>query len=217
MITTRGLRTSQRHIEAIYDFPVPRNVSEVRQFMGLASYYRQFVKNFAAIAQPLHALTRKGTGYHWTSEHQIAFEELKTNLTKAPILAYPSFGQNFTLETDASIRGIGAVLSQKQADGRSHPVAFASRGLSAAEQNYSITDLESLAVVWGVSHFRAYLYGQRVTVYTDHAVLQNPNTSGRHARWWIKVHGAGLKEFDIVYRAGKDNAVADALSKIHNK
>ena len=217
VITTNGFKTSQCNVDAISNFPVPQNVSEVRQFMGLASYYRRFIKDFAAIAQPLHALTRKGAGYDWTAECQQAFKELKLSLTQAPILAYPSFEWDFTLETDASIRGIGAVLSQKQDDGRLHPVAFASRGLSAAEQNYSITDLETLAVVWAMSHFRAYLYGRRVTIYTDHmavkAVLQNPNTSGRHARWWIKVHGAGLKEVNIVYRAGKDNAAADALSR----
>ncbi len=217
IITPNGLKTSQHHISAITHLPVPQNVSEIRHFMGLTSYYRRFVKNFAAIAQPLHALTRKGTGYVWTEECQHAFEELRSRLTRAPILAYPSFEREFILETDASIRGIGAVLSQQQEDQKLHPVAFASRGLTAAEKNYSITDLETLAVVWSVSHFRAYLYGQVVTIYTDHAavkaVLQNPNTSGRHARWWLKVHGAGLKEVTIIYRAGKDNAAADALSR----
>ena len=90
------------------------------------------------------------------------------------------------METDASIQGIGAVLSQEQDDGKLHPVAFASRAVNQAERNYSITDLETLAVVWSMSHFRTYLYGQDVTVYTDHAavkaVLHNPTTSGRHAK-----------------------------------
>ena len=197
VITLQGLKTSLRHITAITDFPVPRSVTEVRQFMGLASYYRRFVKNFAQIAQPLHALTRKGALFAWSESCKEAFEELKRQLTEAPILAYPAFGRDFTLETDASNRGLGAVLSQYQEDKKLHPVAFASRALSPAERNYSITDLETLAVVWSVSHFRIYLYGQKVTIYTDHAavkaVLQSPNTTGRHARWWIKVHGAGLR------------------------
>jgi transposase InsO family protein len=144
-------------------------------------------------------------------------KHLRKRLTEAPILVYPSFDREFILETDASIRGLGGVLSQYQDDKKRHPVAFASRALNPAERNYSITDLETLAVVWGISHFRTYLYGQRVTVYTDHAavkaVLQSPNTSGRHARWWTRVYGAGLREVNIVYRAGKENPIADALSR----
>ena len=178
VITPQGLRTSQRHVAAITEFPVPKSVTEVRRFMGLASYYRRFVKCFAKIAQPLHALTRKGVSYIWSESCQRAFEELKNRLSEAPILAYPSFVKDFTLETDASIQGIGAVLSQYQENGKLHPVAFASRAVNPTERNYSITDLETLAVVWAVSHFRTYLYGQKVTIYTDHAavkaVLQNP-------------------------------------------
>ncbi len=121
------------------------------------------------------------------------------------------------METDASIKGIGATLSQKQADGKLHPIAFASRSLNVAEKNYCITDLETLAVVWSIAHFKTYLYGQNVTIYTDYAavkaVLQNPNTGGRHARWWTQVHGSGMGDIQIIYRAGKDNALADALSR----
>ena len=214
VITPEGLKTSQCHIDAVTKFPAPKTVTEVRQFMGLASYYRRLVKSFATVAQPLHALTRKGASFVWSVACQEAFAGLKKRLTAAPILAYPSFGHDFILETDASIQGVGAVLSQYQEDQKLHPVAFASRALNPAERNYSITDLETLAVVSSVSHFRTYLYGQRVTVYTDHAaVLQNPNTSGRHARWWTKVHSAGLQEITILYRAGKENPIADALSR----
>ena len=96
-------------------------------------------------------------------------------------------------------------------------MAFASRAVNPTERNYSITDLETLAVVWAVSHFRTYLYGQKVTIYTDHAavkaVLQNPSSSGRNARWWTKVYGSGLKEVHIIYRAGRKNTIADALSR----
>ena len=166
--------------------------------MGMTSYYRCFVKNFAKIAQPLHALTCKGAAFEWAGPCQQVFDELKRRLCEAPILAYPAFTKEYILETDASIQGIGAVLSQTQDDGKPHPVAFASRGLSPAERNYSITDLETLAVAWAVSHFRTYLYGQKVTIYTDHAavkaVLQNPGASGRHARWWTKVYGSSIKE-----------------------
>ena len=123
----------------------------------------------------------------------------------------------FVLETDASILGLGAILSQYQPDGQIHPVAYASRSLNQAERNYGITELETLAVVWAVTHFRAYLYGNKVTVYTDHtavkAVLKAPNPSGTHARWWTRVYGSGIQEVDIVYRPGKQCANADALSR----
>ena len=115
------------------------------------------------------------------------------------------------LETDTSIKGLGAVLSQKQSNGQLlHPVAYASRALSPSERNYGFTELETLAVVWAMQHFNAYLYGHEVTVVTDHsavkAILQTPNLSGKHARWW-------LKKIDIVYRPGQENSKADALSR----
>lgn len=154
VITPRGLKTSERHITAVTEFPVPQSVTEVRQFMGLASYYRRFVKGFAQLAQPLHALTRKGATYSWTEACQDAFDELKRRLTTAPILAYPSFDCEFTLETDASIQGVGAVLSQRQNDQKLHPVAFASRALNPAERN--IPSLTSKHWLWsGVSRISA--------------------------------------------------------------
>ena len=216
-ITPEGLQTTPRLVSAVQDFPRPTSSKQARQFLGLCSFYRRFIRGFARIAKPLHQLTKKGVGFNWTPECTAAFTTLKTKLCEAPILGYPSFDKDFTLETDASIDGIGAVLSQPQADGCLHPVAFASRSLSPAERNYAITDLETLAVVWAVTHFRCSLYGHSVTVYTDHsavrAVLETPNPTGRHARWWTRVHGCGIKSVTIVYRPGKTNANADALSR----
>jgi len=121
------------------------------------------------------------------------------------------------LETDASVKGLGSVLSQIQDDGKLHPVAYASRALSPQEKNYGISELETLAVVWACSHFHAYLYGHHVTIYTDHsavkAILGAPSPSGKHARWWTKVYGSGMKSIQIVYRTGKENSNADALSR----
>ena len=129
----------------------------------------------------------------------------------APILAYPYFDRQFPLETDASVQGLGAVLSQVQDDGLPHPVAYASQVFSPAEKNYRITDLKTLAVIWSVSHFKAYLYGQRVKVFTDHTavkvVLQNPNTSGKHAQWWSLVFESGVEDVKICYRRGRDNLI----------
>ena len=217
LVTPQGLKTSTRHIEAVERFPVPTTVSGVRQFLGLTSYYRRFVESFAKIASPLHALTKKNARFQWNEECQTAFDHLKQRLINAPVLAYPSFDREFLLETDASVQGLGAVLSQVQEDGLAHPVAYASRALTPAEKNYGITDLETPAVVWSVSHFKAYLYGQRVKVFTDHtavkAVLQNPNASGKHARWWSLVFESGVGDVNICYRRGRDNVNADALSR----
>ena len=148
---------------------------------------------------------------------QQAFNLLKQKLVEAPILAYPSFDREFVLETDASAQGLGAVLSQYQEDQRLHPVAYASRALSPCERNYGITELETLAVVWALSHFKVYLYGQKVKVITDHtavkSILFNPDVSGKHARWWAKVFESGIGDITICYRRGSENAMADALSR----
>ena len=219
LVTPEGLKTNPKLIEAIKQFPRPTDVSGVRRFLGLASYYRRFIEGFSKIAEPLRELTRKNAVFQWTSASacEQAMTHLKDQLTNAPVLAYPSFDKPYTVETDASISGLGAVLSQVQDDKKLHPVAYASRSLTAAERNYSITELEALAVVWALTRFHSYLYGQTVTVITDHAsvkaVLETPNPSGKYSRWWTKVYGAGMKDVHIVYRSGKLNHVADALSR----
>lgn len=123
------------------------------------------------------------------------------------MLAYPNFERSFVLETDASVRGLGAVLSQVQDDQLLHPVAYASLALSPLEK-YVITEVETLAVVWAVNHFHAYLYGHDVRVYTDHsavkALLDTPNPSGKHARWWSKVFGSGVRKLEIWVQSWKE-------------
>ena len=217
LVTPEGLKPTNAHIKVVEEFPIPSGLKELRQFLGLASYYRRFVPQFAKIAHPLHSLTRKDTPFVWDSECQAAFATLKTRLTTAPVLAYPDFTKKFVLETDASYVGLGAVLSQAQEDGKLHPVSYASRALLPPERNYPITELETLAVVWAISHYRAYLHGHDVTVYIDHsavrAILGVTDLSGKHARWWTKVYANGLRSIDIVYRSGKENNNADALSR----
>ena len=172
IITPKGLKTNSRLVEAVQEFRTPKSVQQVRQFLGLSSFYRRFIPSFAKIAQPLHALTRKRVEFVWDGSCQTAFTALKQKLTEAPVLAYPSFEHPLCLETDASILGLGAILSQEQEDGKSHPVAYASRSLSPQERNYGITELETLAVVWAMNHFKCYLYGNSVTVYTDHSAIK---------------------------------------------
>ena len=153
----------------------------------------------------------------WSAECQTAFQDLKEKLSTAPILAYPNFDAEFVLETDASIRGLGAVLSQAQEGGKLHPVGYASRALSPSEVRYGITDLETLSVVWAISHFNHYLYGGCIVAYTDHtaikSILEAANPTGKHARWWTRVYGRGIKEVTIRYRAGRENVNADTLSR----
>ena len=217
LITPHGLKPNPKLVEAVREFATPQDLKRLRQFLGLSSYYRRFVRGFSKTAQPLNRLTRKGVEFVWTPECQTAFETLKQMLITAPVLAYPSFDREFVLETDASTMGLGAVLAQVQDDGRIHPVAYASRAVSQPEANYGITELETLAVVWAITYFHTYLYGHSVTVFTDHtavkAVLETPNPSGKHARWWTKVYGKGIKEVKIVYRTGRTNLNADALSR----
>ena len=163
VITAGGLKPNPRLTDTVQKFPEPQNLQDVRRFLGMSSYYRRFIPNFAKVAQPLHQLTAKNVPFNWTAECEAAFLSLKTRLVTPPVLAYPSFTKDFTLETDASIQGLGAVLSQVQEDGKLHPVAYASRALNPSEKNYGVTELETLAVVWAVTHFHSYLYGNKVT------------------------------------------------------
>ena len=189
-------------------------MSRLRSFLGLASYYRRFVPNFAKVAGSLHALTKKEAPFLWTPQCQLAFTSLKKLLTSAPVLSFPHFEKPFILETDASGAGLGAVLAQKQDDDSIRPIAYASRSLQAHERNYGITELEGLGVVWAVKHFRPYLYGHSCEVYTDHSaltsLLNTPQHSGKLVRW-----GMAIQELDITihHRSGRSIANADALSR----
>ena len=212
-VSAGGISPDPTKLEAVKSYPAPTNVRKLRSFIGLASYYRRFVPNFAKIARPLHNLTKKDVKFLWTGECQSAFEQLREALIRAPVLAYPDFELPFTLETDASGCGLGAVLSQER-DGVTRPVAYASRSLHGAEERYSATELEALGVVWAVKQFRHYLYGQQCEVITDHqplrSLLKTPHPSGKLARW-----GLALQELDLTirYRPGKQNKTADALSR----
>ena len=217
LITPRGLLPNPKKVGAVVDFPVPTSVTQVRQFVGLASYYRRFIEGFARIAAPLHQLTKQDVEFQWAGECQGALDMLKQKLVEAPVLVYPDFNVGFVLETDASYQGLGAVLSQKLEDKLLHPVSFSSRSLSPSEKNCAVTELETLAVVWAIKHYRAYLYGHDIQVVTDHSavksLLSNPSASGKHAHWWLQVCGSGIRKVDVVYRPGRENARADALSR----
>ena len=213
VISKDGVLPDPDKVSAIKEYPVPRSVKDVRAFLGLANYYRKFVKDFAKIAGPLHDLTKKGLKFQWSDACQSAFETLKEALTQAPILAYPDFTLEFTLATDASDHGLGYVLGQVQ-NGREVVIAYGGRKLLPAEKNYSVTEREALAVVAGIKHYQHYLYGARFKVLTDHSavrwLMSLKMPCGRLARWALLLQ---QYDFDIIHRAGVSNGNADALSR----
>ena len=147
VVSEDGVATDPSKIAAVKNWSTPQNLTEVKSFLGLCSYYRRFISNFAAKAKPLNKLTEKGVNFRWTEECQASFDSLRHALISAPILAHPDFSQPFILDTDASDVAIGAVLSQVQ-NGMEKVIAFASRTLSKAERKYCVTRKELLAVVY---------------------------------------------------------------------
>lgn len=214
MITKDGLKPNNDKIRAVLDFPIPKTATEIKSFLGLVGYYRKFIKDFAKITRPLTSCLKKRKKIEFTDEYVAAFEMCKELLVNAPILQFPDFEKPFLLTTDASDFAIGAVLSQGPT-GNDKPIAYASRTLNDAETRYSTVEKELLAIVWAVKHFRPYLYGRRFKILTDHRPLawlnsmKEPNS--KLTRWKLR-----LSEFDydIEYKNGKQNVVADALSRI---
>jgi len=213
IISENGISPDPSKLTAIKEFPTPRKVKDIQSFIGLAGYYRKFIADFSKVAKPLTKLTKKSEKFEWTAEQQNAFETLKEKLMTAPVLKYPDFSEEFIVTTDASAYAIGAVLSQGKV-GNDRPIAYASRVLSRAEQNYNTTEKELLAIVWAVKHFRPYVYGTKFKIVTDHKPLIwlfNVNDPGsRLIRWRLK-----LEEYDyeIIHKAGRANSNADALSR----
>ena len=212
-ISAEGVAVDDRKVKAIKDWPAPTTVSETRSFLGLANYYRKFVPNFSLVAAPLTALLQKEKTFTWTDKENEAFKTLKEKLTTAPVLLIPDSSQPFVVTTDASDVAIGAVLTQNQGQGE-QPVAYESRKLTAAELNYPVHEKELLAIVYSIKLWRHYLEGRKFTVITDHAALEfiktQTNLSRRQARWLEVLQAA---DFDVKYRPGKTNIVADALSR----
>ena len=158
-MTPHGLKPNDRNLDAVKNFLPPTNLKQLQQFLGLTSYYCRFIPGYAEVAYPLHVLTRKGALFEWSVDCEAAFETLRTKLLTSPVLAYPDFNKDFKLETDASKHGLGAILSQYKEDHQLHPIAYASRSVSATEANYGITDLETLAVVWEAHIFNTTYMG----------------------------------------------------------
>lgn len=211
VITPEGIKPNPTKIEAIEKFPLPKTTKEIKSFLGLVGYYRRFIANFANLVSPLTKCLKKGAKIIIDDpDYLAAFHSCRELLMNAPILAYPDFSKQFRLTTDASNVAVAGVLSQAN-----RPIAYYSRTLNSAEKNYSTIEKELLAILDSTKHFRPYLFGQKFVIETDHNPLvwlykiKEPNS--RLIRWKLK-----LEEFDfnIIYKKGRENYVADALSRI---
>ncbi|KAL4384307.1 hypothetical protein GQ457_15G015210 [Hibiscus cannabinus] len=209
IVSREGLAVDPTKVGAIRDWPTPTSLKGVRGFLGIAGYYRRFIKNFATIAAPLSDLLRKGDHFPWTDAAQMAMDSLKSCICSTPVLALPNFAKEFIVETDASGVGIGAVLQQ---EGR--PLAFFSQKLSQRMQGASTYHREMFAITQAVSKWRPYLLGRHFSIITDQRSLreltQQTIQTPEQQRWLAKLIGY---DFDIKYRPGKLNGVADALSR----
>ena len=213
IVDGNGISPDPKLIEAVEKFPEPKSVKNVQQFLGLTGYYRKFILNYSKKSKPLTELIKKDNEFFWSIEAQESFNLLKKCLITAPILSHPRFELPFEIFTDASAYGIGAILKQR-IGGKEHVVSYASRLLNKEEMNYSSTDRECLAIIYGCQKFRPYIFGTRFKVVTDHHALcylmsvKNPN--GRLARWSILMQDM---DFEVVHKSGRKHLDADALSR----
>lgn len=211
IVSQDGIKPNPDKIKAVQEYPMPTTTKEIKQFLGLAGYYRKFIKDFSKIAHPMTKCLRKGTKIDIRNEeYRSSFETLKIALMNSPVLAYPNFEESFILTTDSSNFAIGGVLSQK-----GHPVGYFSRSLNPSERKYSTIERELLAIVDSCKHFKPYLWGHQFQIECDHRPLQwlfsLKDPSSRLYRWKVKLEEF---DFDIKYIKGKTNFVADALSRV---
>lgn len=215
VLTPEGVKPNPKKVESITELKLPETQKQIKSFLGITGYYRKFVKDYAKVAQPMTKYLKKNTKVNTKDTNYInGFEKLKSLITQSPVLKYPDFNKKFKLVTDASTYAIGAVLQQDN-----HPICYASRTLNEHERNYSTTEKELLAIVWGTNYFRPYIYGAKFDLLTDHQPLKwlHTKTCGKDVnprlyRWLLKL---GEYNLNIDYIKGKENKVADFLSRIN--
>ncbi|GJT42095.1 putative reverse transcriptase domain-containing protein [Tanacetum coccineum] len=208
VIDSEGIHVDPAKIESIKDWTSPKSPTEIRQFLGLAGYYRRFIEGFSKIAKPMTKLTQKKVKFVWGDKQEAAFQLLKQKLCSAPILALPEGSEDFIAYCDASKKGLGAVLMQRE-----KVISYASRQLKIHEKNYTTHDLELGAVVFALKIWRHYLYGTKCTVFTDHKSLQHILDQKGNMRHSPMLELLSDYDCNIRYHPGKANVVADALSR----
>ncbi len=210
------VRPVAQKVQAIVDFPVPQTKRELRRFLGMAGYYRAFCRNFSDVVLPLTNLLRSSQKFVWSDECQHAFKSVKALLCSAPVLSAPDYLRGFKIEVDASASGAGAVLLQDDDDGVEHPVAYFSKKFLSHQKNYSTIEKEALALLLSLQHFEVYVGSSSIPVliFTDHNPLiflsRMRNANQRLMRWSLFIQDFNL---EICYKKGKDNVLADALSR----
>ncbi|GKV02736.1 hypothetical protein SLEP1_g15133 [Rubroshorea leprosula] len=209
VVTKDGISVDPQKIEVVVDWKRPNSVAEILSFLGLAGYYRRFVGDFSRIALPMTHLIKKDTKFEWTPECEKSFLTLKEKLVTTPVLALPINGERFTIYSDASKKGLGCVLMQKD-----RVIAYTSRQLKPYEENYPTHDLELAVVIFALKIWRHYLYGETCEIFTDHKSLKYIFTQkelNMRQRRWLEL----LKDYDLTisHHPGKASKVADALSK----
>jgi len=209
VISVQGITVDPTKVEAVVKWDSPKSATEIKNFVGLADYYRRFIEGFFKIVAPLTQLTRKDQPFIWTDKCEESFQELKRRLTSAPILMIPDVGKPFEVYFDASHLWLGYVLMQEK-----RAVAYASRQLKVHERNYPTHDLEVAAIVFALKIWRHYLYGAQYRVFSDHKSLKylfdQKELNMRQRRWMVFLKDY---DFELLYHPGKANVVADALSR----
>lgn len=215
-VTAEGIRPSDSHIAAIRKYPLPTNAKEVHSCLGLFLYFRRFVPSFSRIAKPLQNLLRRDVGFNFDQCCHDAFDELKNRLISAPVLPIYNPKKETELHTDASSLGFGAVLMQKQDDGKFHPIAYYSKAATADESRYHSFDLETLVILYALRRFEVYLKGIEFTVVTDcHSLsmtLEKRDMNHRIARWAVEFSDFTFKP---KHRPGLSMGHANALIRCH--
>ncbi|KAL4132872.1 hypothetical protein QTP88_009951 [Uroleucon formosanum] len=216
IVNKHGIQASTKHVDAMLNYPVPKNQKQVRQFLGLASYFRRFICNFSVIAKPLYDLVKKNVDFIFGEQEQEAFKYLSSILTKTPVLAIYSPTAETELHCDASSSGFGAILLQKQPDNKFKPVFYFSQRTSPVESKYHSFELECLAVVYAIKRFHVYLYGISFKVMTDcdsfRLTLNKQDVNTRISRWALFLQNY---DFSIFHRPNKNMQHVDAFSRCH--
>jgi hypothetical protein len=213
VVSKNGTRPDPGKVEAVLHFPQPRTVTNVRSFLGLTGYYRKYIRSYARLAAPLFELTRKDVDFVWDEGCQQAFQSLRTVLVEAPILIRPDFKKPFCLDVDWSSKGVEAILSQKE-EKFEKVIAYASKSLIAAQKRFHPMEGECYALIWGIMHFRQYLYRKHFILRTDHKPLEwlatVSDANGRCGRWIDMLQDFSFK---IMHRPGIRHTNVDALSR----
>ena len=218
VVSAEGILPDEEHIAAVLKAPAPTDAATLRSFLGLVSWYNKFIPNYATESEPMRACIRQEGDFLWTAEAQQSFEKVKSLLLDSPALALFDPSMPTVVSTDASDYGLGAVLTQIHRDGEERTVAFASRTLTAVERKYSTVEKEALGCVWAVEKWRTFLWGRKFTLRTDHQALTTLLTTKgmgragmRIARWSARLL---TFDYDVTYRPGSDNVIADCLSRL---